>query len=222
MKNINELFGHLKVFIGSLALVGVIIFGGQESLKGLISGDLSGALNGAVNSQNEEEPENPETEFHPEFEDKGFLEQELQREREEKENLLRELEQRQEEPQYQEAYHNTADSNENEWNPDEEIEYNNEEQEIFVEMNENDHIVWNSTRNSEYGFKVIWSHEPFPEYPVREGMDEFLYFEADQEHEAWIYPFQGEGQYFVRVCEYLGDGQCGAYSEQLETELWEK
>ncbi|MBD3248184.1 hypothetical protein GF382_02750 [Candidatus Falkowbacteria bacterium] len=77
-------------------------------------------------------------------------------------------------------------------------------------------ISWKTEGYSAKGYKVVWSKNENPTYPLREG-DKYHYKGADASSD-WIVPFAGDGDYYVRVCEYLG-GKCGVYSNQIKVEL---
>jgi len=78
-------------------------------------------------------------------------------------------------------------------------------------------ISWEANGTSVGGFKVTWSKNENPTYPTREG-DKYHYHSDPNENEDTLTDFNGEGEYYVRICEYLG-GQCGTYSNQVKTWL---
>ena len=78
-------------------------------------------------------------------------------------------------------------------------------------------IRWTVDGYSSQGFKVVWSKNENPTYPLREG-DQYLYLTNPSDSKAELKAFSGSGLYYVRVCEYLG-GKCGVYSNQIELKL---
>jgi hypothetical protein len=74
-------------------------------------------------------------------------------------------------------------------------------------------ISWKASGYSESGFKVVWSKNPNPTYPTRDG-DKYHYYSEPTKTSDTVDAFDGEGEYYVRVCEYLG-GKCGTYSNQI-------
>ncbi len=81
-------------------------------------------------------------------------------------------------------------------------------------------VGWDVDGYAAQGFKVIWSKISQPEYPVR-SVDQAQYVGDPEQHYAFLKGFDGEGEYFVRVCEYL-DGSCGVYSNEVTIELKEQ
>lgn len=78
-------------------------------------------------------------------------------------------------------------------------------------------ITWSTIGTSASGFKVVWSKNTAPVYPTRDG-DKYAYLSEPTASSTEIDAFDGAGQYYVRVCEYLG-GSCGVYSNQLTVGL---
>ncbi len=78
-------------------------------------------------------------------------------------------------------------------------------------------ISWKVNGYSKSGFKVVWSQNPSPTYPTRDG-DQYHYYSETNKTTDTVNSFNGEGKYYVRVCEYLG-GKCGVYSNQVEINL---
>jgi hypothetical protein len=89
---------------------------------------------------------------------------------------------------------------------------------ITLEADGNE-ISWETNGESTSGFKVTWSKNENPTYPTREG-DKYHYHSDPNKNEDILTDFNGAGEYYVRVCEYLG-GQCGTYSNQVKTWLGE-
>jgi hypothetical protein len=78
-------------------------------------------------------------------------------------------------------------------------------------------ILWRVTGYSEMGFKVVYSKNSNPTYPTRDG-DKYQYLSDPKTTSATVDAFDGDGVYYVRVCEYLG-GKCGVYSNQIQISL---
>ncbi|MDP4038876.1 MAG: hypothetical protein Q8P54_02865 [bacterium] len=78
-------------------------------------------------------------------------------------------------------------------------------------------VNWLTTGTAYKGFKVVWSKNSGPTYPTRSG-DKYHYLSSPSTSSDTIYSFNGPGTYFVRVCEYLGNG-CGVYSNQISVTL---
>jgi len=79
-------------------------------------------------------------------------------------------------------------------------------------------VEWKSDGTSAHGYKVVWSKNENPTYPTRSG-DKYKYFSDPSAYYLVLSPFDGSGDYYVRVCEYLGDGVCGVYSNQISVNL---
>ena len=82
---------------------------------------------------------------------------------------------------------------------------------------EDNEIEWEVEGYSAQGFKVVWSMNENPEYPLRDG-DKYKYFSNPDTRKTSLTAFNGTGTYYVRVCEYLG-GLCGVYSNEIVVEL---
>ncbi|MCK9439152.1 MAG: Kazal-type serine protease inhibitor family protein [Patescibacteria group bacterium] len=78
-------------------------------------------------------------------------------------------------------------------------------------------IYWTTNGYSDQGFKVVWSKNEGPTYPLRSG-DKYHYFTDANKSSDTLEAFSGAGNYYVRVCEYLG-GKCGVYSNQIKVTL---
>lgn len=78
-------------------------------------------------------------------------------------------------------------------------------------------IYWQTNGFSDQGFKVVWSKNEGPTYPLRSG-DKYHYFTETNKDSDTLEAFDGSGEYYVRVCEYLG-GKCGVYSNQVKVSL---
>ncbi len=78
-------------------------------------------------------------------------------------------------------------------------------------------VRWKTSGYSESGYKLVWSKNSSPTYPCRSG-DKYAYYSDPETVTGEISAFDGEGKYYVRVCEYLG-GKCGVYSNQIEITL---
>ncbi|MGD9276651.1 MAG: hypothetical protein PVJ67_05745 [Candidatus Pacearchaeota archaeon] len=84
---------------------------------------------------------------------------------------------------------------------------------------EGNELQWITEGYSKMGFKVVWSRNSSPTYPLRNG-DKYHYYSSPSAHEDKLEAFDGEGTYYARVCEYLG-GKCGIYSNEVEVYLKE-
>lgn len=82
---------------------------------------------------------------------------------------------------------------------------------------EGENISWSVDGVSSLGFKIVWSKNSGPTYPLRTG-DKYNYYNDPNKTSDQITPFAGNGVYYVRVCEYLG-GKCGVYSNEIEVTL---
>lgn len=78
-------------------------------------------------------------------------------------------------------------------------------------------IEWVTSGYSPFGFKVVWSKNSGPTYPLRSG-DKYNYYSDSNKNSDTLTAFSGDGIYYVRVCEYLG-GKCGVYSNQISVIL---
>jgi hypothetical protein len=78
-------------------------------------------------------------------------------------------------------------------------------------------IYWVTNGYSDQGFKVVWSKNEGPTYPLRNG-DKYHYFTDANKNSDTLEAFSGSGTYYVRICEYLG-GKCGVYSNQVKITL---
>lgn len=78
-------------------------------------------------------------------------------------------------------------------------------------------VCWEVDGYSELGYKLVWSKTEKPTYPTRET-DTYAYYSDPETTSGQINAFDGNGTYYVRVCEYLG-GECGVYSNQIAVEL---
>ncbi len=76
------------------------------------------------------------------------------------------------------------------------------------------YVTWNLNFTSTNGFKVVWSKNAWPTYPTRSG-DKYQYYSNSSQRSHYPSAFSGAGTYYVRVCEYLGGGKCGIYSNQV-------
>ncbi len=78
-------------------------------------------------------------------------------------------------------------------------------------------VLWRVSGYSDQGFKVVYSKNTHPTYPCRDG-DKYQYLTDPNATSATIDAFDGDGLYYVRVCEYLG-GKCGVYSNEIQVSL---
>jgi hypothetical protein len=74
-------------------------------------------------------------------------------------------------------------------------------------------VEWEVEGTSPKGFKVVWSKNSGPTYPLRDG-DKYHYYSDTSKRRDTLTAFSGSGTYYVRVCEYLGES-CGVYSDEL-------
>lgn len=79
-------------------------------------------------------------------------------------------------------------------------------------------ISWTVDGTSSKGFKVVWSKNSQPTYPLRNDGDKYHYYDSPSKRDDTLEAFTGSGTYHVRVCEYLG-GSCGVYSNEIEISL---
>jgi hypothetical protein len=107
--------------------------------------------------------------------------------------------------------------------PYETIDDDNEEPESVVTgialYGEGNVIEWEVDGYSEKGFKIAWSLNENPEYPSRDG-DYWDYYPDPSSRRAELSSKGTPGEYYVRVCEYLG-GECGLYSNQVKVTIGE-
>jgi hypothetical protein len=80
-------------------------------------------------------------------------------------------------------------------------------------------ISWETIGYPPQGFKIIWSKNPNPTYPLREN-DKYHYYSDPSENNDEIEAFDGPGTYYVRVCEY-SEGKCRIYSNEIAISLQE-
>ncbi|MDP2631401.1 MAG: FecR domain-containing protein [Candidatus Uhrbacteria bacterium] len=88
---------------------------------------------------------------------------------------------------------------------------------ISLWSNGGETIGWSVDGYSQMGYKLVWSKNSSPTYPLRSG-DKYEYYSNPDTSSGSVYAFDDEGTYYVRVCEYLG-GACGVYSNQIEVVL---
>ncbi len=75
-------------------------------------------------------------------------------------------------------------------------------------------VQWVVDGYSKDGFKLVWSKAAGPTYPKR-ATDKPVYYSNPTTTLGVIDNFDGDGKYYVRVCEYVS-GKCGVYSNQIE------
>lgn len=79
-------------------------------------------------------------------------------------------------------------------------------------------VKWKANATPKTGVKVVWSKSEKPTYPPR-GTDR-AEFRADGIGEMNLNGFDGSGDYFVRVCNYVSEnGTCNIYSNQVTLTL---
>ena len=76
---------------------------------------------------------------------------------------------------------------------------------------------WSAVGSSKNGYKLVWSKNPNPTYPTRDG-DKFFYTADTSTSSTTLDAFNGAGTYYVKVCEYLG-GACGVSSNEVTVSL---
>lgn len=74
-------------------------------------------------------------------------------------------------------------------------------------------VYWDTDGVSPKGYKVVWSLEENPTYPLGSD-DKYIYVTGKGDGSQVLTAFDGAGTYYVRVCEYLGS-ECGVYSNQV-------
>lgn len=77
-------------------------------------------------------------------------------------------------------------------------------------------INWVVSGYSKNGYKIVWSKNPNPTYPTRNG-DKYIYLSDPNANNTTLDAFSGTGTYYVRVCEYTGS--CGVYSNEITVSL---
>ena len=88
---------------------------------------------------------------------------------------------------------------------------------ITIKSESGNKVSWTLNGTSDMGFKLVWSKNSSPTYPLRSG-DKYQYYSNPTTKEGTLSAFDGSGTYHVRVCEYLG-GKCGVYSNEIEVAL---
>lgn len=78
-------------------------------------------------------------------------------------------------------------------------------------------VKWTTAGYSKNGFKVVYSKNPNPTYPTRDG-DKYIYLAEPGAYKTTLEAFNGSGTYYVRTCEYLG-GACGVFSNEVSVSL---
>ena len=81
----------------------------------------------------------------------------------------------------------------------------------------NGKFSWKKVGTFSQGYKLVWSKNTAPTYPLRDG-DQYAFYSEPETSVGYVSAFAGEGKYYVRVCEYLG-GKCGIYSNQVAITL---
>ncbi len=79
-------------------------------------------------------------------------------------------------------------------------------------------LTWTVSGESEDGFRVLWSKNAEPTYPLGEG-DHYKSIDSASSTSYTVTDLDDDDKYYFRVCEKL-DGACGVYSNQVsEDEL---
>ncbi|MFA6474951.1 MAG: fibronectin type III domain-containing protein [Patescibacteria group bacterium] len=97
------------------------------------------------------------------------------------------------------------------------LEATNEVESIVLSYVEGKKVSWVADGYSENGYKLVWSKNPHPEYPTRDG-DSYTYYGADATY-GYLNVTEA-GTYYARVCTYV-NGACGVYSNELTLDLVE-
>jgi hypothetical protein len=101
-------------------------------------------------------------------------------------------------------------------------------QEITISDLGNQTVGWEIAGSAPNGVKVVWSKNEHPTYPTRDGDMYSFYsnvsfgsatYSDEPISSAKLKAFDGTGTYYVRVCEYLGNGTCGIYSNEIAMQL---
>jgi hypothetical protein len=79
-------------------------------------------------------------------------------------------------------------------------------------------LSWTATGEFEHGFKVVWSKQSYPTFPLRES-DRYEYVSDPNGRSAQMTAFDGPGLYYARVCQYIYSVGCGTYSNQVQVNL---
>lgn len=88
---------------------------------------------------------------------------------------------------------------------------------IILKDDSGTQVRWQIEGYSEKGYKIVWSKSENPEYPTRSG-DKYIHETSPEARQTELEAFDGEGDYYVRVCEYTGNG-CDTYSNQIKKHL---
>lgn len=78
-------------------------------------------------------------------------------------------------------------------------------------------LKWTTVGSPKYGYKIVWSKNPNPTYPTRDG-DKYIYLSEPSASGTTLEAFNGTGTYYAKVCEYLG-GSCGLFSNEIVVSL---
>ncbi|MCA9382263.1 hypothetical protein KC660_02535 [Candidatus Dojkabacteria bacterium] len=85
---------------------------------------------------------------------------------------------------------------------------------INLEARSGNIINWSFNKPSKDGYFVVWSKNPYPTYPLRDG-DHYYLFKSSDTHQATIDKSDGPGEYHIRVCQSLNAVKCGIYSNEI-------
>ncbi len=72
-------------------------------------------------------------------------------------------------------------------------------------------VNWSAGFVSEKGWKLVWNNSGSPTYPGSEAQ----YIGDSQSSGSSYVQAYSPGNYYIRVCQYLGDGTCGSYSNEV-------
>lgn len=119
--------------------------------------------------------------------------------------------------QYKGGYCGTYSNNVKVTAPTLEKEIDNPVTNITVKFTGTNTVSWIAKGYSKNGFKVVWSKSAYPTYPTR-TVDRYKYLTDPNATATELNAFDGVGDYYVRVCEYV-NGICGVYSNQITVGL---
>jgi len=84
-------------------------------------------------------------------------------------------------------------------------------------------IEWETDGYAGRGFLVIWGKEKTPSSPAERSEKVDIHsFTSPKQTADVVEPFDGDGYYYVRVCEHLGNAECGVYSNEIKVYLGDK
>lgn len=90
---------------------------------------------------------------------------------------------------------------------------------LWLKPGEGTSVSWVVKGIAEQGVRLVWSVQPGPIYPEREG-DQSRFYNVQTSSSGAFDAFAGDGTYAVRLCEVSGAG-CRAYSNELTIQVGE-